>query len=106
MRIPILGLLLVIFLLGCQNRTPQGPIPKDDLIEILLDIHTAESALSYLYGMKRDTIADRYFQEIYIIHDVTEEDFRASIQAMRNDPEYIKDIYTTILDSLDRKITD
>lgn len=94
------------FVWGCGPKKPPIPMSEEKLVSVLLDAHTAEAALSYLYGAKRDTFADQYYAEIYSIHKITEEEFRQSIRALRNNPQYMLEVYTRLLAELDEKVPD
>lgn len=102
-------ILLVISLLsffGCSQKKQESTLSEDQLVEVLLDAHTAEAALSYLYGEKKDTFAENYYGEIYTIHDISETEFRQAIRDLRNDNAAMIRVYTRILEQLDQEIPD
>jgi len=109
MRLPAVFTLLVTSLLvffGCSQKKQEGTLSEDKLVEILLDAHTAEAALSYMYGEKKDTFAENYYSEIYTIHDISEKEFRQAIQDLREDNAAMIRVYTRILAQLDEEIPD
>ena len=91
---------------GCGQKKQEGPLSEDKLVEVLLDAHTAEAALSYLYGEKKDTFAENYYSEIYTIHDISESEFRQAIRDLRSDNAAMIRVYTRILEQLDEEIPD
>jgi hypothetical protein len=102
----ILSILSVLILFGCGQKKQEGTLSEDQLVAILIDAHTAEAALSYLYGEKKDTFAENYYQEIYTIHDISETEFRRAIRNLRNDNAAMIRVYSRILEQLDEKIPD
>jgi hypothetical protein len=109
MRLTLVSFLLATSLLsffGCSQKKQEGTLSEDQLVEVLLDAHTAEAALSYLYGEKKDTFAENYYAEIYAIHDISETEFRQSIRNLRNDNAAMIRVYTRILEQLDQEIPD
>jgi len=103
-RILLMSLLVLFF--GCSQKKQEGSLSEDELVDVLLDAHTAEAALSYLYGEKKDTFAENYYEEIYTIHDISEEEFRKAIRDLRSDNEAMIRVYTRILAQLDEELPD
>jgi len=100
----ILGMLLI--LTACTKKDRQLPIPEEELVGVLMDVHIAEAGISFLYGLKRDTFVEDYYEDIYTIHDISPEEFEQTMDVLRNDPELMARVYQNILDSLDTRVPD
>ncbi len=77
-------------------------LPPEVMIEVLADAHVAEAALQNLHGPKRDSLALRYYQQIFAIHGIREEDFTYTYEQLRRQPEQLDEIYGKVMARLDR----
>ncbi|MEN0002692.1 MAG: DUF4296 domain-containing protein [Bacteroidota bacterium] len=88
-------------LLGaCQPSISSLPIEEEKLIQVLTDVHIAEAGLQNLRGAVKDSTAILYYNQIYSIHGITEDDFMQSIEILKQDPKRMNAIYTLVLDNL------
>lgn len=84
---------------------PSDVLHPDTMGQILIDIHFAEAAIKRKQ-LKGDTAiftAQKYYNEIYSIHQVTEEKFRKSMEFYRNHPKIFEKIYKDILEKISQK---
>lgn len=103
----IIALPLLLFgVMACAKKQSQLPIPEEKLVDILVDVHTAEAAISFLYGEKRDTFAENYYEDIYTIHDISSDEFDQTMKILRSDPEMMVRVYQGILDQVDEQVSD
>lgn len=98
--------LFLIFGVACAKKKSNLPIPEEKLVEVLIDVHTAEAAISFLYGEKRDTFATGYYEDIYTIHELSPDKFDKTMQVLRNDPELMVRVYQAVLDQMDERVSD
>ena len=63
-------------------------------------MHIAESMIEKLPVSDRDTVGNVYYRMIYREHDISKEDFDASINVLREDPERLNKVYSKILEEL------
>ena len=72
--------LTFFIMVSCQNNTEQGVIPKDKMVDILIDMHIYEEAISEL-PYEKDTLKSLFKMkelEIFESYSVTEEMYRKS----------------------------
>ena len=91
----LLGFLLAIGT-SCA-RHEKLPLSGKKLVEVLADLHVAESALISYEEDKKDSIAARYYRDIATIHDIELEDLDTCIAIMRRNPGLMQQVYEQVL---------
>jgi len=96
----LLLLLLALPGWGCQMQEPL-PIPEEQLVPLLADIHLAEAVIReqpdpYL----RDSMADQYYDYIFQLHQLDESDFLTSIEMLKEDLARMEQVYKKVLEEL------
>ena len=94
--------LTFFIMVSCQDNTEQGIIPKDIMIDILIDMHISEKAISEL-SYEKDTLKALFKMkelEIFNKHLVTEEMYRRSYSHYFFNPKELDNIYQVVIDSL------
>ena len=79
------------------------PVPESQLPALLADLHIAEAIIQNANASTRDSIADLYYQQIFMLHELDEADFDSAMAILREDPSRIGPIYTKILEILAEK---
>ncbi len=92
---------LVLFALNCSQKADL-PLAEDKLVEVIRDIHIAESAMQNLIDLTKDSIGEIYYAQIFRIHKVKKEDFDSSMVILRRDPERMGVIYDRVLEDMER----
>lgn len=98
----LLVILALITLSSCFSEPLQTKpkIPDDQLVEILKDVHIAEAAILNLPKEQRDSLALRYYSEIFRIHQVSKEDFDQSLKVLLVNPRLSEALYKRVSDRL------
>lgn len=107
-KIIILACLMVFF--SCQSEKTTEIIPQDlilekKMIDVLIDIHITESALS-LKNFNRDSSLSLYAyykRDIYKKYQITEEQFKSSYDYYAKHSAIFDHIYEVVIDSIDVK---
>ncbi|MCB0520756.1 MAG: DUF4296 domain-containing protein [Lewinellaceae bacterium] len=97
--------LLLVGLSGC-GKEAAPPIPDEKLIEILTDVHIAEAALEGLNGKAKDSVAIKYYGEIFAIHHVEQADFDTTLAILMRDPEKFGNLYEKVAANLEKMRVD
>jgi hypothetical protein len=95
-------LISLIFLLGCKSETIELPIPEEELLPILIDVHLAEAALQNLRGDTKDSMANLYYEQICTIHQVNRKMLDSSITFLRSEPIILEKLYTKAMEEADK----
>ena len=94
--------LTFFIMVSCQDNTEQGIIPKDKMVDILIDMHIYEEAISEL-PYEKDTLKAIFKMkesEIFESYSVTEEIYRRSYSHYFFNPKELDNIYQVVIDSL------
>jgi hypothetical protein len=97
-------LVISLALAGCQKEEKvQLPYPDKEVVAILADIHIAEAALQPLFGEVKDSTAQVYYEQIYAIHDINEDQLRELLQILKDHPKEMERIYDLVLEEISRQ---
>jgi len=105
MRAPYFFLVLYALSLGltsCEDQKDSPQIPESKLVNILADIHIAEAALQSLRGDTKDSVAHAYYQQIYEIHETDSVELHATLEAMRQQPERMRELYDQVMERVEK----
>lgn len=103
-KILFLLLILSIWITGCGKEKPHAlPVSEEKMVQVLADVHLAEAALQSLYGNEKDSTAQVYYQQIYLIHNIDEEQFEKTMQLIRRQPETAEHIYGQVMEELSKR---
>ena len=106
MKIAVLALLM-LFLTGCRKEVtiPEHLLGKDEMINVLLDLHIAEAEIVSL-RVKRDS-SEIYFREaekvIFEKFGIPDSIFKESYEFYLENPEFLEEVYSAVVDSLSLK---
>ncbi|PSR03878.1 MAG: hypothetical protein BRD50_05030 [Bacteroidetes bacterium SW_11_45_7] len=113
MKYTLLTYLMIITLLtgGCSSgndapsQTPEGVLHPDTLKQVLMDIHLAEAALkrNQLEGDTAVIQAQQYYNEIYQVHNITEDEFMTSMAYYRTRQQQFQTMYEELIKAMSKK---
>ena len=93
------------FLFSCSHKTDSVPsriIPKDKMVDVLVDVHLAEAAADN-HGLKSPQIdmmmAARY-DSVFQKHGITFEEFKSSYDYYLAHPDVLSEIYSEVVNKL------
>ncbi len=101
LRLLLVCMATIVFSFCTDEEKPA--LPKDTMVNILVDVHVAEAALIGLAEQHKDSLAEVYYQQIYEIHGVSEESFSREMDYIKRHPEYMDDLYTLVLEELAKR---
>lgn len=93
----------LLFLLSCNSRQAALPIREDKLIEVLIDVHVAESAAQGLRGATRDSVINTYYEQICEIHSINRADLETAVEMLQKDPRRMEALYARIMTEMERQ---
>lgn len=101
----IVFIIMVVFLASCSSNStiPKDIIKADEMGNILFEANMAEEFVSS-YVMKdtsknKDAELQKEYQKIFLLHDVTEEQFKKSYNFYKANT----DIFRVLMDSLNAR---
>lgn len=92
-----------ILLLGCASN-PEGIIPEDQFINVLVDIHKADGILAVKgYNVNRDsTKIELLYQDVINKHQITQKQFKLTMEKYTADPREFEKIYEQVSEKLSK----
>ncbi len=93
------GVVLFLFsllYLACQNNL-NTPISEEKMIDVLVDVHTAEAMTESESQRVRDSMAPIYYTQIFEKHGVTRKDFDSTMVIYAHNPERFDSVYSKVL---------
>ena len=96
----------IVLLLACNSKpkTPKDILPKEKMIEILVDFQLVESAVLQKQNHQQDVkfYTNYYYDYILKKHKVSRKEFKHSLDYYKNNMEEMDNIYQEILGRLSK----
>ncbi len=101
-------ILIALQCLACQSKqtSRELPVPEEQLVKVLADIHLAEVAGHNLFGLKKDSVEALYYRQIFTIHQIDSADFFHSMELLRKEPEHMRAVYDQVIELLGKMEAD
>ena len=99
-------ILLLLALTACEPKQDILEIPQEKLVMILADVHIIEGALLSILPSEKDSLKTLYYQQVFEIHEVSEEAFDHDVKILKLNPKLMEQVYEEVLGELDRKNKD
>ena len=99
------GLLVFSFLVvtGCEEHD-EVILPSDEeLVELIYDLHSAESTLSRVYAGHQDSIAAILRERVAASHGTTPEQMDIWLEALQRSPEHLEAVYDSVIVRFERQ---
>ena len=90
---------------GCQKAKRQA-ISQEDMVNILIDVHLVEASLLGFSDEQKDSLSQLYYQQIYEIHSVSEEEFMNEMAFLKRHPDDLSLIYEKVLEEIGKRETE
>jgi myosin heavy subunit len=105
MKLCFLSLVLCLLISCTGNSLPDGVLERDRMIEVLIDLHLAEAAITNqaLFGEEALQRASDYYDMIYKKHGITKEEFKASFEYYSRHPQLYKEMYDQLIAEMTRR---
>ncbi len=102
MRVYLLAFIFVLFC-SCEEKPLPLSIDDETLIDVLVDVHFAESAMNNIYKQKKDSLATLYYSQIFEIHGIDKNVFDENMQILQRDADKMDEMYEKVLERLNKK---
>jgi len=92
-------------LTACVDQTvqlPDGYIPQEKMVDIMVDIHLVEGARSGTLLLGDTNKLPDYYAHIYEKYDITEEQFKTSFDWYSQHPVQLKAVYDEVIVELSK----
>ena len=92
-----LFILALLSSVGCKEEQAQLTIPRDKLINVLIDVHFSEAILQNTNQQEKDSLSAILYQQIYAIHGISETTLKENVNELRRHPAQMQTIYQSIV---------
>ena len=92
--------ILCVSLASCFKEIPttEAVLPQEKMVQVLTDIHLAESMLSEIkHRPTQDSLAIAYYAHIMALHEIDAEQFDQSMNAYFTNPSLMDSLYSCLL---------
>ncbi len=94
----LLTVFFILFtLLACKNDKVRLPISKETMVNVLVDIHIAESYIESVNPLVKDSMAKQYYPQIFKHNGITAKLYDSAFSLLSNQPEMLKSVYDEVL---------
>ncbi len=95
---------LILICYACNEEVTYQPILSDDnIIEMLIDMHTAEAALSRIPKEEIDSTRIVYLDMIFNKYKINETDHELLMIHLKKNPVQLSALYKTVFDSIEAR---
>lgn len=91
---------LVSSIFACKDKSPELPLEKHKLVELMTDIYVAESMASHADLSVRDSVHGLYIQQVSIRHKMTIDEINQVMKKLTEMPDSLYLIQGIAIDSL------
>ena len=104
----IVVVLFVALLFGCRPEEKSVPppanlLPRDKMVKVLVDMNILEAAVRFNTIREKKISDSLFYFNIYKAHNITREQYDASMQYYSRDPDVIISIMDEVINELSRK---
>ena len=99
----ILSLTVVFALFSCKDKTPELPMKKQKLVDIMTDIYIAESMASHADLSIRDSVHAVYLKQVSERHNMSIDEISNMMKKLAGMPDSLYLIQGIVIDSLSAK---
>ena len=96
----ILFLLILCSFVSCVEESETLLTPPEKLVNILVDIHFVEGAMLSVRPAEKDSMRDYYYNQIFEIHGIEEEDFDQDMDILKSNPDMMEKVYDKVIENL------
>ncbi len=88
---------------ACEDNSPDKPLPKEKMQQVLLDISIAESYSTMVkdslhkQGQKNPDSLAQYYKDIFAHHKITYEQYKSSLKWYKDHPDDMDTLFNNIL---------
>jgi len=101
---PFFAVLVLLAGTGCNNKQKKHVIPKDDFVDILVDIHLLDGIMrqpNFKKSLTKNDTTD-YYDAILRSHNYSREQFDSTVLYYSKDIREFDDIYQNVLSNLNQ----
>ena len=85
-RLSFAGLVSAILLVACEAPEKRvTTITDQKVVAIMTDLHYAEAATVGLVGVRKDSLVSVYYDQVFALHKVSEEEYRENLEILSED---------------------
>lgn len=106
MRIYLIAVLFSFLFWSCDQsavRIPSDVLPKDTMVNVLMDIHIAEAGVRTLVTDSLNYKVKEYYYSIFEKYHITDVQFKTSMRFYTEHPRILEEIYQKMIEKMSEK---
>lgn len=92
-------LLVVVVLVACSKEPTPPSLSEDQLIGLMIDLHTAEMMVNSASRQDRDSLKVKLLDEVLLLHSIDSTTLADNLAALAAYPEYYFKVSSIVADS-------
>lgn len=96
--IPII--LSCLHFLSCRSSEKKMPVSREKFLEVMADIHTAETIYENESTYMKDSLSALYYPQIFEKNGITAKDYDSSMGILSDNPVMMKRFYEDVIKKL------
>lgn len=97
-------MVLLILFWRCSSGSEQDFLPDEVLVQVLVDMHIANAAVSRATTHLQDSLRYAYKEDIASKYGISSAEITANLENLREDFEHMDLVYQRVMDSLTKKM--
>ncbi len=95
--------LIFTTLAGCDKKPERISLTEDQQVQLLADLHMAESAVQHLPPAVKDSMIRVYYDQIFMQYHLTQDDYDALMKNLRDNVDKMQPLYEKVLEELSKR---
>lgn len=95
--------LSLFYILSCRSSEKKMPVSREKFLEVMADIHTAETIYENESTYMKDSLSALYYPQIFERNGITAKDYDSSMGILSDNPVMMKRFYQDVIKKLQER---
>lgn len=89
--------------MSCRPSEKKMPVSREKFLEVMADIHTAETIYDNESSYMKDSLSTLYYPQIFERNGITAKDYDSSMGILSDNPAMMKRFYQDVIKKLQER---